>query len=289
MRFTFLGTGTSAGIPTIGCDCAVCHSDDPRDTRLRCSALIEFTDYEGQDRAILIDAGPDLRQQALASNMQRLDAVLFTHNHVDHTFGLDEVRRFNAIMDRSIMGYAEPHTMEHLQRVYKHIFDRASNVNDSFVATIVPAPLRANDPISLYGLTITPIRMLHGNLPILAFRIEPSETQRPLTTRHTRDADQWWPLVYATDVSAIPSESWIHLEHTRTLVIDGLRHRKHATHMTVDQAVSVSEQLGPLQTYLIHMSHDIAHAETDAALPQGINLAHDGLVLDARPIDHEQA
>jgi ribonuclease BN (tRNA processing enzyme) len=137
MRFTFLGTGTSSGIPAIGCDCAVCTSQDLRDQRLRTSGLIDFTDAKGQHRSILIDAGPDLRQQALRAKMTRCDAVLFTHNHVDHTFGLDEIRRFNVTMAGPIDVYGETRTIEHLHTVYQHIFNKAKNVNESFVATLI--------------------------------------------------------------------------------------------------------------------------------------------------------
>lgn len=172
MEFLFLGTGTSAGVPAIGCACAVCRSPDPRDRRLRTAAALRFTDPRGQPRVILIDAGPDLRQQALAHGLDRCDAIIFTHNHVDHTFGLDEVRRFNAVMQRPIDIYAEEHTLEHLRRVYAHIFDRDSNIQESFVATLVARRLRPERPLDLFGLRITPIRLLHGRLPVLGFRFD---------------------------------------------------------------------------------------------------------------------
>ena len=162
MRFTFLGTGTSSGIPAIGCDCAICTSQDLHDQRLRTSGLIDFTDAKGKHRSILIDAGPDLRQQALRAKMTRCDTVLFTHNHVDHTFGLDEIRRFNVTMAGPIDIYGETRTIEHLHRVYQHIFDKANNVNDSFVATLIPHRLEPEQAIELYGLKITPFRLLHG-------------------------------------------------------------------------------------------------------------------------------
>src|ERR1043165_1917487 len=128
MRFTFLGTGTSAGVPAIGCECEVCTSTDPKDKRLRTAAAVTWTDLSGQARVVLLDAGPDLRTQALTQGLKRCDAILFTHNHVDHTFGLDEVRRFNAVMRTPIDVYAEDHTLEHLRRVYKHIFEKDRNV-----------------------------------------------------------------------------------------------------------------------------------------------------------------
>lgn len=272
MRFEFLGTGTSAGVPTIGCDCDVCASTDPRDARLRTSAAVRFTDRSGQDRAILLDAGPDLRQQVLRARIERLDAILFTHNHVDHTFGLDEVRRFNVTMNAPIDIYAEDHTLEHLRRVYKHIFDRASNIQDSFVATLIAHRLEPGAPIDLHGLRVTPIRLLHGRLPILGFRLDAADP--------ALNAD-FLPLAYCTDVSAFPPEAWARLGGLSTLVLDALRHRRHPTHMTLDQAVQVAARVGAHRTWLVHMSHDLAHEATNAGLPEGVALAHDGLVLGA--------
>ena len=273
MRFLFLGTGTSSGIPAIGCDCAVCTSKDPRDNRLRTAAAVQFTDDKGQDRTILLDAGPDLREQGLRAKLTRRDAILFTHNHVDHVFGLDEVRRFNVLQKSAIDIYAEPHTMDHLERVYRHIFERHKNVNDSFVATLIAhrvdeSLVERGSAIELYGARFTPIRLLHGRLPILGFRIEfPG-----------RESDVF-PLAYCTDVSAIPTESWERLTGLRTLVLDALRHRHHPTHLTVEQAANIAERVGAARTYFVHMTHDLGHEETQASLPEGVSLAFDGLVL----------
>jgi phosphoribosyl 1,2-cyclic phosphate phosphodiesterase len=271
MRFMFLGTGTSAGIPAIACDCSVCTSTDPKDQRLRTAAAVQFTDHGGEPRTILIDASPDLRQQALRAKLTRCDAVLFTHNHVDHTFGLDEVRRFNAVMHRPIDIYAEPHTLEHLRRVYKHIFDRQNNVNDSFVATLVQHRLAPAEPLTLYGMRFTPLRLLHGKLPILGFRIEPEAGAAPNSP---------FPLAYCTDVSGIPPETWRHLQGLKTLVLDALRDRRHPTHLTLSDAVNIADRVGAAQTYFIHMTHDLGHAETMARLPERMALAYDGLVLE---------
>ncbi|MEZ6243967.1 MAG: MBL fold metallo-hydrolase [Phycisphaerales bacterium] len=274
MRFEFLGTGTSAGVPAIGCDCPVCASTDPRDNRLRTSAALRFTDKTGQERTILLDAGPDLRQQALRAKLDRVDAILFTHNHVDHTFGLDEVRRFNVTMNAPIDVYAEQHTLNHLQRVYKHIFERESNVQDSFVATLVARRLEPGVTLDLLGLRVTPFRVLHGRLPILAYRLEPAGPGLD-------DPAGVFPLAYCTDVSGFPPESWRHLEGVRTLVLDALRRRHHPTHLTLDQAVNIAGRVGAYRTWLVHMSHDLPHEATNAGLPEGISLAHDGLVLGA--------
>jgi phosphoribosyl 1,2-cyclic phosphate phosphodiesterase len=272
VRFLFLGTGTSAGVPAIGCSCAVCTSSDPRDQRLRTAAAVQFADSTGQERTILLDAGPDLRQQALRAKLDRCDGVLFTHNHVDHTFGLDEVRRFNAIMDRPIDIYAEPHTLDHLFRIYKHIFDRQNNVNDSFVATLVAHRISPGEPLALHGMRFTPIRILHGKLPIVGYRIEPASD----VSRSTSDV---FPLAYCTDLSGIPPETWPHLTGLRTLVLDALRHRRHPTHLTINDAVNIAEKIGAGRTYFVHMAHDLPHEETNRQLPEGMALAHDGLVL----------
>mgnify|MGYP000851866184 CR=1 FL=1 len=276
MRFEFLGTGTSAGVPNIGCDCRVCTSSDPRDQRLRTSAAIRWTDHLGHDRCVLLDAGPDLRAQALRAKLARCDAIFFTHNHVDHTFGLDEIRRFNAVQRAPISLFAEDHTMKFLERVYQHIFDPSRNINDSFVASVIPHRIPASlPPISLHGLRFTPIRLLHGKLPILGFRIDPDPAARL--------AAPWLPLAYCTDVSGIPPESWGLLSGLSTLVLDCLRHRKHPTHLCVDQALSIADRVAARRTFFIHMSHDVLHAEFAAELPLGIEPAHDGLVLD--PLD----
>lgn len=272
MRFTFLGTGTSAGVPCIGCDCRVCTSADPRDNRLRSSAAITLTDPAGKPRTILIDTGPDLRLQALRAKLTRCDAILFTHNHVDHTFGLDEVRRFNAVQNAPATLYADDHTMRFLERVYQHIFDPAKNINDSFVATIIPFRVPPSlAPFELHGLRVTPLRLLHGKLPILGFRFD--------ATSASANA-QWLPLAYCTDVSAIPPETWPFLTGLSTLVLDCLRKRKHPTHFTVDQSLRVAEQVGARQTYFTHLAHDLMHSEFAEELPPGIAPAFDQLVLE---------
>jgi len=245
---------------------------------------------------VLIDAGPDLRQQALRAGLTRCDGIFFTHNHVDHIFGLDEVRRFNAVMQRPVDIYADANTLESLRRVYKHIFDREQNVNDSFVATLVPHLIRAGEPVDLHGVRFTPFTMLHGKLPVLAYRIEalshiakpcpsgsgwgsPSPPRAAPVPHGHGFADGLLPLAYCTDVSGIPPESWVHLRGLKTLVLDALRHRKHPTHLTVGQAISVAHEAGAEQTYFIHMTHDLSHAATEAELPEGMHLAYDGLVL----------
>ncbi len=270
MKLRFLGTGTSAGIPVIACDCPTCTSTDPRDTRTRTSATIEFTDPDGIDRVILIDTSPDLREQVLREDIRRIDAILYTHNHVDHTFGLDEIRRFNEVMEQSIEIYADEHTMDALRRVYQHIFEPHKNVQKSFIAKLVPNIIEPFKPITLFGLKITPVTLDHGKLLILGFVFE---------SAHHVDSTLL-PLAYCTDVSHIPERTFDALAHTKTLVLDALRHRPHLTHFTVEQAIEASARIAPSRTYLVHMTHDLSHASTNDALPDDMALAYDGLILD---------
>jgi phosphoribosyl 1,2-cyclic phosphate phosphodiesterase len=277
VQLIILGSGTSSGVPVIGCDCPVCKSIDPRDNRTRCSACLKFMDETGQDRVILIDTSPDLRQQALRENLSRCDAIAYTHNHVDHTFGLDEVRRFNAVMQRPIDLYADQHTMEHLHRVYRHIFQRDKNVNDSFVATLIPHVIDPAVTFDLFGLRFTPLRLLHGRLPVLGFRIDAIADSGVAAS--AAGSGEMLPLAYCTDVSSIPPETWPNLTGLNTLVLDMLRYRHHPTHFTVDQAVRAAEQIGAQRTWFTHMTHDIRHAELDSTLPESMSLAYDGLTI----------
>lgn len=279
MRFRFLGTGTSSGVPTIGCACDVCASADPRDTRLRVSAALRFDDPTGSPRTILIDAGPDLRQQALTARLDRLDAILLTHNHVDHVFGLDEVRRFNVVMDAPIDIYADERTLASVRRVYQHIFEPHTNVQRSFVATLIAHQIDPLDPFEIHGVRVTPLPLLHGKLPILGYRFDAVD---PALQRAARGV---LPLAYCTDVSSIPPETWAHLTGLETLVLDALRVRHHPTHFNLDQAVDAADRIGAARTWFVHMSHDLGHAETDARLPETMSLAYDGLEIPAAGAD----
>jgi len=279
LSLTFMGTGTSAGVPVIGCKCAVCVSDDPRDKRLRCGAAVRWSDADGMPRVVLIDTTPDLRQQALTYGLERCDAVLYTHNHVDHTFGLDEVRRFNVLMGRAIDVYAEEHTLEFLRRTFAHIFDKQQNINDSFVPSLIAHRVTPGEAVELWGVRFTPVRLLHGKLPIVGWRIEAMGRPRRASEDAEEAASGAFPLAYCTDVSGIAPETWPRLRGLRTLVLDALRHTRHPTHLTLAQAVEVAGSVGADATYFIHMSHELGHAQTQAELPNGIFLAHDGLTL----------
>ncbi len=263
IEIQFIGTGTSAGVPMIGCHCEVCTSDDPRDNRTRPSALISYADPDDVDltRRFLLDASPELRQQIVRANVDRLDAVLITHAHADHVFGIDDLRRFNAVMNQPIDVFAEPNDIETLRRMFAYIFEKHRNVNQSFIADLLLLPIEVGTAFDLHGATWTPTRLLHGRLPILGFRVDRGGAS----------------IAYCTDVSAIPPESYPMLEGLDVLVLDALRYRHHPTHMTVDQALEQIEQIKPKQAYLTHIAHDIMHADLDTRLPKGVYLAYDGL------------
>ena len=275
IRLEFLGTGTSAGVPCIGCECATCRSTDPRDSRLRCGAALRFLDPQGTARTLLIDIPPDHRQQALRHGLDRCDGILVTHAHVDHIFGLDEVRRYNTLMREPIGIYAEPQVLEALHRIYPHIYAQHRNVNPSYVAELFDVTLSPGNAISLHGLRIEPIRLLHGKLPILGFRIEAALEDGSPAPRQPPP----FPMAWCTDVSGVPPESWPALEGLSTLVLDLLRDRAHATHLSVDEAVELAGRIGAQRTWFIHMSHELRHAELAARVPDVMSPAWDGLIL----------
>lgn len=249
MNVLVLGSGTSSGVPTIGCTCAVCRSTDPRDNRLRPSILIT---HGGKN--IVIDTTPDFRTQILREQIDRLDAVLFTHPHADHILGFDDIRAFNAIQRNRIPVYAGGDTLEALRRVFPYAFDSVAR------KTFVPETEthdHAGRPFELFGLTVQPIPLLHGQQPIYGYRIG--------------------PLAYLTDHSEIPEASLAMLEGLDVLFLDALRHRPHPTHSTVQKALEHVERLKPGRTYFTHICHDLAHAATEASLPENVYLAFDGL------------
>lgn len=251
----------------IGCDCAVCRSDDPRDRRTRPSILIEIDapTHEARGsacaasvRSILVDTSTDLRAQALAYGVRRVDAILFTHSHADHIFGLDEVRRFNMLQQQAIPFLADAQTLSDLKRTFAYIFS-ASTAQGGGIPQLVP--FRIGGAFCLGGVEIVPVPLWHGQRSVLGFRLG--------------------RFAYLTDCSAIPDASWPLLEGVEVLILDALRHRKHPTHFTVEEALAVVARLGPTRTYFTHMCHDLPHAATCAALPAGVELAYDGLIVSA--------
>jgi phosphoribosyl 1,2-cyclic phosphate phosphodiesterase len=252
VKVTFLGTGTSHGVPMIGCDCAVCCSTDSRDKRLRPSVLVE-TD---RGLSLLIDAGPDLRTQALAFRMWRVDALLFTHGHADHILGIDELRRFNTLQNESMPCFADDLTVREIRKVFAYAFDpatpRGGGIPQLDLFTIL-------GPFCIGAEEVVPVPIFHGRRPLLGFR--------------------FGRFAYLTDCSRIPDESWELLTGLDILVLDALRDEPHPTHFSLSEAVEASRRIGARQTYFTHMSHDLGHAETSTRLPEGMELAYDGLVL----------
>ncbi|MEI6474809.1 MAG: MBL fold metallo-hydrolase [Planctomycetota bacterium] len=275
VRFTLLGTGTSSGVPVIACDCATCTSTDERDRRTRVGAMLEFTDATGAPRVILIDCPPDHRAHALRHRIRRVDAILFTHSHVDHVFGLDDARLYNVSMKAPINLYAERTVIDELTRIYDHIFRPHRNVNKSFVADVVTSVVEPGRAVHLFGIDATPVRLLHGALPILGWRFDTAVgTPNALPAPGTQAA---LPIAYCTDVNAIPPESWAELAGLDVLVLDMLRERKHPTHFSLNESLDVAAQLGARRTVFTHMTHDVRHAELSARLPAGVELGYDGM------------
>jgi len=261
MRVTLLGTGTSHGVPMIGCDCAVCRSSDPKDKRTRVSILLELAPaaeaFASAVRYVLVDTSTDLRAQAIAQDVRRVDAILFTHSHADHVMGLDDVRRYNALQRGAIPCYGDARTLADLRRMFDYIFNpppvAAGGIPQLTLFEIAGV-------FSLGGVEIVPVPLWHGPRPILGFRIG--------------------RFAYLTDCSRIPDASWPLLAGVQTVVLDALRDRPHPTHFSVGEALEVVDRLAPARAYFTHMCHDLGHAETCARLPAGVALAYDGLTLD---------
>ncbi len=253
LRITFLGSGTSHGVPMIGCDCETCRSDDPRDRRSRPSIYIR----SGDRLALLVDAGPDLRMQALAHRIRRIDAILFTHGHADHIVGLDDVRRFNVMQKEAIACFGDERTIDDIRRMFGYVFDGATPQGGGLPKLDLFTIL---GPFCLRGEEITPVPILHGQRPILGFRIQ--------------------RFAYLTDCSHIPDASWPLLEDLDVLVLDALRPEPHPTHFNLAEAVVAARHIGARQTYFTHMAHQLRHEPTCARLPPGITLSHDGLTID---------
>jgi len=253
MKLTFLGSGTSTGVPSIGCSCETCLSSDPRDKRLRVSILIEHN-----DKKILVDTSIDFRQQALRANIGYLDAVLITHCHVDHVFGLDDIRPLN--FRHGAMGvYANEVAWTDLKRIYQYIFEPThigGGLPQLIPHTVVPnAPFCISD-----GLEITPLEVIHGKLPVIAYRFN--------------------DFAYATDLKTIPPASMDALRDLDVLVLDCVRIRPHSTHLCLEEALAIIEDLKPTRAYLTHLNHDIMHERDSRLLPDNVQFAYDELVVD---------
>jgi phosphoribosyl 1,2-cyclic phosphate phosphodiesterase len=250
---TFLGTGTSQGIPTIGCRCAVCQSDDPRDKRWRPSVLLAL---EGGER-VLVDTSSDLRAQALRFGVDRLDAILYTHSHADHIFGFDDTRPFTASSGQALPVYGDAQTLGDLRRTFAYAFETGTDPGGGLPQVVTYV---VTGSFCLGGAEIVPVPIDHGRRPILGYRIG--------------------GFAYLTDCSHIPEPSFALLHGLDVVVLGALRHRPHPTHFTVAEAVAAAARIGARRTFLTHMCHDLGHAATSAELPDRVRLAHDGLVLE---------
>jgi phosphoribosyl 1,2-cyclic phosphate phosphodiesterase len=254
MKLTFLGTGTSTGVPSIGCDCETCVSTDPRDKRLRQSALIE---HEG--KKVLIDTSIDFRQQALRAGIDRLDAILITHCHVDHVFGLDDIRPLN--FRHGAMGvYANEPAWTDLRRIFEYIFN-PTHVGGG-LPQLVPHLVTHNSPFSIGNdLTVTPLEVTHGKLPVIAYRFN--------------------DFGYVTDLKVMPTDTKDHLRDLDVLALDCVRIKPHSTHLCLEESLALIEELKPKRAFLIHLNHDILHERESRNLPDNVDLAYDGLTIEA--------
>lgn len=253
MRLTVLGSGTSHGIPMIACDCPVCTSADPRDRRTRPSVLFSWGDFH-----LLIDTAPELRLQCLACDVRRVDTVAYTHAHADHVTGLDDLRRFNWLQNSVLPVLAARDTLGLIMRMFEYAF-----VDDPTYPSAKPRlePRVIDGPFELGGRTITPIPYFHGRDPVLGFRVG--------------------SIAYCPDVNRIPDESRPLLRDLDVLVLDALRRRPHPTHFNLEQAVAEAQRIGAQRTFFTHIAHELGHAETNCGLPPGMELAYDGLVIEA--------
>lgn len=251
MKITFLGTGTSQGVPVIGCECEVCRSLDYRDKRLRVSVLIEIDGI-----SLVIDTGPDFRQQMLRERISKLDAVLLTHSHKDHIAGLDDVRAFNFLQERGMPIYGTTKTLEQVKKEFYYAFE-----NEKYPGTPI-LQLHAIDEreFEFNGVRITPLPVLHLQMPVMGFRL--------------RD------FTYITDANVIPEETLAKLKGTKVLALNALQKEKHISHFNLDEAVVQAKKIGAKQTYFTHISHKMGlHQSVSKELPDTLALAHDGLTV----------
>lgn len=248
-----MGSGTSSGVPTIGCTCEVCQSTDPRDKRLRPSILLRYGGHN-----VVIDTSPDFRAQVLRAKLERLDAIIYTHAHADHILGLDDIRPFNYRQKVPTPLYGAPETLEAIQRVFRYAFSEEA-ASQSSVPKLDLRPLNGA-PFELFGMQFVPVRLCHGKGTVLGFR--------------------FGRTAYLTDHSEIPAESRALLGDLDVLFLDALRHRPHPTHTTVEQALKLVDEIKPKRAFFTHMCHDLGHAKTEETLPAHVRLAYDGLEID---------
>jgi len=253
MKVTFLGTGTSQGIPIIGCECVVCKSSDPKDRRMRCAMLFEMED----GYTIAVDTGPDFREQMIQHKVKRLDAVLYTHDHYDHVCGLGDIRAFNYCQDRSIKMCAEQEVMDSLKKSFHYVF--GSNRYAGYPS--IEEKIIDDSAFQINNVSIQPIRVMHYKLPVLGFRIG--------------------DFTYITDANFIDKSEKEKIIGSKVLVLNALRHEEHISHFNIDQATSIAQELNIPKTYFTHISHQLGtHATENKKLIADVSLAYDGLALE---------
>jgi phosphoribosyl 1,2-cyclic phosphate phosphodiesterase len=256
MRLTFLGTGTSFGVPQIGCDCAVCRSTDPRDKRTRSGAVLE-----ANGSSILIDTPPELRLQLIAAGFSRIDAVVYTHEHADHINGIDDLRVFSVRQRKPLPLYGPPETLERLRASFNYIFDEAVH---AYEGTSKPRlslhRTEPNEAIQIAGIEVLPLAFKHGHLRVFGYR--------------------FGKLAYITDIKEIPEGERQLLRGLEVLVLNALWWRPHPTHLSIGEAIETARELGARRTYLTHLTHETGHSELEAQLPAGVFPAYDGLTVE---------
>lgn len=249
---TVLGSGTSVGVPTIGCDCAVCHSSDPKDRRTRPSVLIE---YNG--KSVLIDTTPDFREQAIRERIRRLDAVLYTHPHADHLLGIDDLRPLSyQHRPGKLPLYARPEAAEFIRGMFGYIFNASYKFGGLPQLELIPIA----GTLELFGASFESVTVIHGEMEILGFR--------------------FGSAAYLTDHSEIPEDSLAKLRNLDILFLDALRHQPHPTHSTVQNSLRIVERLQPRRAFFTHICHDLPHEATNASLPENVQLSYDGMKLE---------
>jgi phosphoribosyl 1,2-cyclic phosphate phosphodiesterase len=255
VELLFLGTGTSAGVPMIGCHCPVCDSPDPHDKRTRPSVVIS----SGGVR-VLVDCTPELRLQCVANRVDSIDSVVITHGHADHIMGMDDLRRFNTIKNGPLDVWADPATHSTVTRCFAYAFDPAQQDPKLFRPQLIRRVIEG--PFEIGPMRWLPIELVHGKMPVLGFRVG--------------------RVAYCTDVNFIPEQSYELLKDLDVLVLDALTHRKHAAHFSLEEAVAEATKIGAKQTFFTHIAHGMAHEATNNQLPPNIRLAHDGLLVTGR-------
>lgn len=256
MKLTFLGTGTSFGVPQLGCNCAVCRSPDPRDKRSRVGAVVE----SNRGARVLIDTPPELRLQLIASGIDRVDAVMFTHDHADHIHGIDDLRAITIRRSAPLPVYGPQPTLDELARRFRYIFDDAIRAQPgTSKPEAVAHPVEAGQQFAVADLDITPVRVPHGTTDVFGYRVN--------------------HVGYVTDAKLLPDDAINILRGVKVLVINGLFRTEHPTHLSIPEAIRVAGEIGAERTYLTHLTHDNFHADLEAELPRGVSPAFDGLTV----------